>query len=50
VKEQGYCWFPIRRTSNSRMVPLVTELESALGLRHLPSFSPWVAFIARKLA
>jgi SAM-dependent methyltransferase len=49
VYEQGYCWFPFPRTSNSRLIPLCTRLESLLGLRQLPSLSPWVVFIARKI-
>lgn len=48
VREEGLCWFPFSRTSNSRLVPYATRLESFLGLRKLPAVSPWVIFIARK--
>ncbi len=48
VYEQGYCWFPFPRLSNSRLIPLCLRLESLLGLRNLPSLSPWVVFIAQK--
>ena len=48
--EEGYCWFPFHRFSNSRYVPIVTHLEKRLGLRTLTSLSPWVAFVARKTA
>jgi SAM-dependent methyltransferase len=46
--ERGYCWFPFQRDSNSRMIPLTTFAEGALGLRRLPSWSPYIVFIARK--
>lgn len=48
--EQGYCWFPFDRFSNSRYVPLFGRLEKRLGLSTLTSLSPWIAFVARKTA
>jgi SAM-dependent methyltransferase len=46
--EEGYCWFPFSRASNSALVPYFTLLEKVLGLRKLIFFSPWVVFIAQK--
>ena len=48
VHEEGFCWAPFGRESNSLLVPLFTRLERLLGLRRLPAFSPWVTVIARK--
>jgi len=48
LHQEGYCWFPFRRASNSRFVALAVGLEKLLGLRRLPSVSPWVAFVAKK--
>jgi SAM-dependent methyltransferase len=47
-REEGLCWFPFSRTSNSRLVTLCTTVESRIGLRHLPVFSPWIVFAAQK--
>lgn len=46
--EEGYCWFPFRRASNSVFVPYFVCLEKWLGLRKLVSISPWIIFIAKK--
>ena len=46
--EQGYCWFPFPRSSNSRLVPFFIDIERRLGLGRFTAFSPWVVFIARK--
>lgn len=46
--EEGYCWFPFPRASNSVFVPFFTRLEKRSGLRKLTAFSPWIAFIAQK--
>lgn len=48
VHERGLCWFPFRRSSNSRIVPSCVAIERCLGLQKLPELSPWVVFIARK--
>ena len=46
--EEGICWFPFRRDSNSSLVLTCTQLERSLGLRRLPSLSPWIVFPAQK--
>ena len=46
--EEGYCWFPFRRASNSVLVPYFARLEKCLGLCKLPRISPWIVFIAQK--
>lgn len=46
--EEGYCWFPFRRASNSVFVPYLVRLEKWFGLRKLPLISPWIVFIAQK--
>ncbi|MGH8587191.1 MAG: methyltransferase domain-containing protein [Gammaproteobacteria bacterium] len=48
LHEEGLCWFPFSRQSNSGLVPLCTRLEGLLGLRRLVTFSPFVIAIARK--
>lgn len=48
LHEEGYCWSPFTRTSNSRFVPIAARIEQLLGLRKLVSFSPLVIVIARK--
>jgi len=47
IHEEGFCWFPFNRFSNSSWVPFFTRMEQRLGLRQVPRFSPWVAFIAQ---
>jgi SAM-dependent methyltransferase len=46
VREEGICWFPFTRDSDSRLVPLAVKTEAALGLRHLTGVSPWVLVVA----
>lgn len=46
--EEGYCWFPFSRASNSKLVPLFVWIEKRVGLRRLTLISPWIVFIARK--
>jgi SAM-dependent methyltransferase len=46
--EEGYCWFPFRRKSNSIFIPYFIRLERRLHLHRLIKFSPWIAFIAQK--
>lgn len=48
VYQEGFCWFPFRRSSNSNLVPFFTEVERLSGLRKLLFFSPWISLIARK--
>ena len=49
LREDGCCWFPLARESNSRLAPFFSGLERFLGLRRLPSVSPWIVFAARKI-
>jgi SAM-dependent methyltransferase len=44
--EQGLCWFPFSRASDSRLVPVGAAVERRLGLSGLPSLSPWVLVTA----
>lgn len=46
--EEGYCWFPFGRASNSAFVPYFVAMERWLRLRKLPVVSPWIMFIAQK--
>lgn len=48
VLEEGFCWFPFCRTSDSRWVGPCAAMEAGLGLRRLPALSPWVVLAARK--
>ncbi|MGA2656442.1 MAG: methyltransferase domain-containing protein [Verrucomicrobiota bacterium] len=48
VHEEGLCWAPFVRASNSPLVPLFVRCERILGLHRLPAISPWIAFIAKK--
>jgi ubiquinone/menaquinone biosynthesis C-methylase UbiE len=48
MHEEGLCWFPFRRFSNSALVPAFTVAERYLGLSKLVSLSPWVVFVAQK--
>jgi SAM-dependent methyltransferase len=48
LHEEGYCWFPFRRASNSGLVPYAVGFERTLRLGQLAAVSPWVAFTARK--
>lgn len=48
LHEEGFCWFPFRRQSNSKLIPYFVRAEQRLGLRKLPLISPWVVFIAQK--
>ena len=48
VDEEGFGWSPFSKTSNSSLVPIVTRIEHYLGLHRMLSFSPMIAFIARK--
>jgi len=48
LREEGFCWFPYRRNSNSAFVRLATTLERRLGLRKLTPLSPWVVAVLQK--
>lgn len=50
IEEEGLCWLPFfSRGSDSRMIPAAVALEEKLGLRRIPSLSPWIVFIAQKV-
>lgn len=49
IHEEGCCWFPFSRSSESRLVPILTSMEKYVGLRKFVSLSPWVVFVARKI-
>lgn len=38
--KQGYNWLPFNRTSENTLVPLLAKMESLLGLRKVPKYSP----------
>jgi SAM-dependent methyltransferase len=44
--EQGMCWFPFGRASDSPLVPAAARLERGLGLHRLPAVSPWILVAA----
>lgn len=46
--QEGICWFPFTRSSNSSLISICTQLEYYLGLRRLSSLSPWIVFLAQK--
>jgi SAM-dependent methyltransferase len=48
IHEEGFCWAPFQRDSNSVFVPLFIRLERLLRLHQRVDFSPWVVFAARK--
>ena len=48
VHEEGFCWGPFKRDSNSSLIPLFVKLERLLQLTKIVSVSPWIVFIARK--
>ena len=48
VHQEGLCWGPAGRCSDSALVPFYIKLERALRLNRFVAISPWIAFIARK--
>ena len=48
LHEEGYCWSPFPRTSNSRLISVFVRAERMLGLHRWIALSPWIAFVARK--
>jgi len=48
LAEEGLCWGPLGRMSNSPLVGFFASAERSLGLYRMPSVSPWIAVIARK--
>jgi hypothetical protein len=48
ISEEGFCWSPFTRESNSFMVPAFAALERGIGLNRFVAISPWIVFVARK--
>ena len=48
VREEGLCWFPFSRRSDSAMIPFCVKLEERVGLRRWPTISPWIVFVAKR--
>jgi SAM-dependent methyltransferase len=48
LTEDGCCWSPFGRDSDSRLVPVFSRLEDCLQLRRLAAVSPWIVLVARK--
>jgi hypothetical protein len=48
IYQEGICWLPFRRNSNSPFIFPCTQMERYMGLRRLPSLSPRVIFLAQK--
>lgn len=46
INFKGYNWLPMRRESNSFLIPLASHFEQKLGLENLPSISPWIMCLA----
>jgi SAM-dependent methyltransferase len=50
LREEGICWMPFGRMSNSKLIPVATFMEKMLYLRQMTSVSPWIVFVATKLS
>jgi hypothetical protein len=50
VHEEGFCWGPFGRASDSFLVPFFVNLERALQLNRAVGLSPWIAFIAKRVS
>ena len=48
--ENGFCWAPFGRASDSFLVPWFSKLEHILCLNRWVGCSPWIIFVARKKA
>lgn len=48
-KKTGYNWLPFGRMSQNPIIPFLTKMERLIGLRKIPSHSPWVIVHAVKL-
>ncbi|MCK5613807.1 methyltransferase domain-containing protein [Candidatus Pacearchaeota archaeon] len=49
ISEEGHCWLPFTRESNSPLVPSLTKLEQLLGLRSISCLSPQIVLTAQKI-
>jgi len=47
-RKLGYNWLPFGRMSQSRLVPILANVEVIFGLRKLPRLSPWVLLSGTK--
>lgn len=47
--EEGFCWLPFSRASDSTLASALASFELRSGLGRLPRVSPWVAVVARKI-
>jgi len=41
-KRTGYSWILLGRTSENKLLPVLSKFEKYMGLRKIPMFSPWV--------
>jgi SAM-dependent methyltransferase len=48
--ENGFCWGPFSRSSDSSLIPGFSALERILCLNRWLAFSPWIIFVAKKAA
>ena len=48
LHEEGCCWLPFGRSSDSAFIPALARLEGRMGLRRLAAVGPWVAYIVQK--
>ena len=48
VAEEGFCWMPFSRQSDSHLVEPLNKVERILNLQHLPTLSPWVCAVMAK--
>ena len=47
-KKTGYNWLLFGRMSQNPTIPFLTKMERLIGLRRIPSLSPWVIVQAFK--
>jgi ubiquinone/menaquinone biosynthesis C-methylase UbiE len=47
-KKKGFNWLPFNRTSENALIPALAAIESIMGLRRIPKWSPWVLIKAIK--
>jgi 2-polyprenyl-3-methyl-5-hydroxy-6-metoxy-1,4-benzoquinol methylase len=47
-RKTGYNWLLFGRMSNNFLIPFLTKMERLIGLRKIPSLSPWVIVQAVK--
>jgi ubiquinone/menaquinone biosynthesis C-methylase UbiE len=47
-RKTGYNWLLFGRMSQNRLIPFLAKLERIVGLRKIPSLSPWVILHATK--